>query len=77
MRGLTPIERELLVEALTPSDPESGVEATLEEDSVFQHLSALGRVVVEVTTTDDWYLEDWRATELGRLALRVCPSEEA
>lgn len=76
MRGLTPLERELLLEATSPSDPETEPEATTNEVAVFECLETLGRVRTVVNVTDDWEWHDWRTTDLGFLALRVCPVGE-
>lgn len=63
MRGLTPVERYLLAAPI-------GFQAALPmEFEALERMSAVGRVQ---------HLSggDWKATDLGRLALRVCPVDE-
>lgn len=76
MRGLTPIERALLVDAATPADPAQDVAPPNEAD-VFEQLQVLGRVRVVAGANDEWTWHDWRTTDLGFLALRVCPVGES
>jgi hypothetical protein len=72
VRGLTPAEREVLLAwapgyMLTPEETERqrGIRLTLERD---------GRIRRTGTTPYGGTL--WKRTDLGHLALRVCPVDE-
>ena len=72
MRGLTPMERAELV-SLLDTRPESRIEGDLTPAE--RALIELGRAAVDSTLDDEWELTV--ATDLGRLALRVCPVDES
>lgn len=78
MRGLTDKQRLLLTDAARPlSDPLlDEIEASPDEQSCFDDLVASGRAVVVARENAEWTWEEWLATDLGRLALRVCPAGE-
>lgn len=73
MRGLTPIERECLAWSLTTDESEH---VSVAHRACFSALSARGLVSSVKGGDVDWVWTDWLATDLGRLALRVCPMEE-
>jgi len=75
VRGLTAEERVALVNSLTPADPnEPDAEPGLA--AIYENLTALGRCREQEAASEDYAWVEWRATDLGRLALRVCPVGE-
>lgn len=80
MRGLSNKEREELLGATAPfnADPnDASALANPDDSTVLNGLEQRGCVRVVELENDDWVWQEWRATELGHLALRVCPPEEA
>lgn len=76
MRGLIKQERDALEVALTPADPEEDA-APSDLAAIYEWLATQGRIREVAFATDDWEGIEWRTTDLGSLALRVCPTEEA
>lgn len=75
MRGLTLAERAALLDALTPADPEGDV-AEPDKAVVFERLVEQDRACEIAARNERWEWHEWRATDLGHLALRVCPVED-
>ena len=71
MRGLTPLERAYLLLAADP--PNESRDATALEWGTAERLRRMGRCELREDETDVWHV----ATDLGRLALRVCPVDDA
>jgi len=79
VRGLTQAERVELLEAAIPPTPDQHTKPGVENDSqaaVLAQLHICGRVCVMDWETEEYFGTGWFATELGRLALRVCPVGE-
>lgn len=69
MRGLTELERAWLASP-------AGSDLTYMPDEVPDGLRAVGRTGYEIEHIDGEEWHRFRITELGRLALRVCPVNE-
>lgn len=73
MRGLTAEERRLLGISAEVGDPEpDSPDVTEREYRILVALSAQQRVA----SRDLGAYQTWDATDLGRLAIRVCPVDE-
>ena len=78
MRGLTDAERSVLADVAEPAECDGPPEpcASDGERALCQALTVQGRAAVVSRENDEWNWEEWQATDLGRLALRVCPVGE-
>lgn len=76
MRGLTAEEREALSAAVIEADPINDEVVSPDRAVIFDRLVQLGRAVLLTHVVDRLEWEEWRSTELGNLALRVCPVDE-
>lgn len=77
MRGLTQPERSELLDAMTPAQLCESNIATDAQRVVLGVLVTQGRLAYFVRSDDEFEWSEWRATDLGRLAARVCPVEES
>lgn len=76
MRGLTRLERQLLIDRAIGA---SRLRANLGEpvDTARRILVKSGRLVFTIENSPTGKVRRTRITDLGRLALRVCPPEES
>lgn len=74
MRGLTPLEREMLARRAANA-PRARYSSRAPEGVALLRLKALGRTRSEFIDGLDGITERHHITDLGRLALRVCPVE--
>lgn len=71
-------EREVLASSLDlGGSPDEECEASPRHISIEDRLISQGRVALVEREDDEQYWKDGVATDLGRLALRVCPPEDA
>ena len=78
MRGLTPAERAALKQIdCSPSESANECELASEQEMVvYATLVEQGRAVVHDSEDEYFRWSEWLCTDLGRLALRVCPISE-